>query len=62
MTPIESRAFWRVHMAAQNEATSKGACWMCCVKVGCNATDPPGEKPRELHRECARKLLILAVA
>ena len=56
MTPIESLAFWRIHVTAANAAKSRGACWLCCAKVGCNATDQAGETPRELHRECARKI------
>ena len=55
-TAIESLAYWPIHMAAADAAKAKGACWLCCVKVGCNATDPPGEKPRELHPECSRKI------
>jgi hypothetical protein len=55
-TAIESLAYWPIHLAAADAAKAKGACWLCCTKVGCNATDPPGEKPRELHPECARAL------
>ena len=63
MTPLESVAYWHIHLAAANAAKSRGACWLCCAKVGCNATDAPGETPRELHQECARKIgLTSAVA
>ena len=55
-TAIESLAYWHVHKAAADAAKAKGACWLCCTKVGCNATDPPGATPRELHQECARKI------
>ena len=45
-TLIESLAYWRIHKAAADAAKARGACWLCCTKVGCNATDAPGEKPR----------------
>ena len=35
--------------------------WLCCAKVGCNATDPPGEKPRgSLLRKYAPALFDIA--
>jgi hypothetical protein len=52
-TSIESLAWWRVHMAAANEAKRKGACWRCAAEMGCRATDAPGEQRGvELHAGC----------
>ena len=49
-TNIESLAWWKVHMAAADEAKRKGACWLCASEAGCRATDAPGEnRGREMH-------------
>jgi hypothetical protein len=56
VTPIESLAAWRIHMAAQRSASAKGACWRCAIEAGCRATDGPGERRWvEMHLECAKK-------
>jgi len=62
MTPLESVAYWHIHLAAAAAAKSRGACWLCCTKVGCNATNAPGETLRELHPECARKIGLTSAA
>ena len=60
-TSIESLAWWKIHMAAADEAKRRGACWLCATEAGCRATDAPGEKRgRKMHPECARKIGAVA--